>query len=293
MHDYLLHYLANMNKEKKIAIILGIVLVIAGVAFFIIGLVNPKSAGIRIETNPNAQVFINGEQVGRTPYMDTVKPGEITVKLVPDLTDKPLSPYETKVSLAGGIQTVIIRNFAELDELASGAIISFIKESAGSALSVISMPDAAQITIDGLAADFTPYKTSTIAEGDHLIEANYPGYITQSQNVHVVKGYNLTVFFSLAVDPNKPKQEEAKNEEKQKPSIQVEILATSTGFLRVRKEPSTQGDEIVQVKPGEKYDLIEESEDGKWLKISVDATTQGFVSAAYTKVIEKIDDVNQ
>ena len=99
-----------MGKLKIVGLALVLAVLILGVSFFVIGYLKPKSAGLLIETNPEAIVFINGEQVGRTKYDETMKPGEVTIKLVPDSFDKPLAPYETKLNLVSGIKT-ILRDF--------------------------------------------------------------------------------------------------------------------------------------------------------------------------------------
>ncbi len=62
---------------------------------------------------------------------------------------------------------------------------------------------------------------------------------------------------------------------------QLQILDTPTGFLRVRANPSTSASEITQVKPGEKYSLLEEK--ASWYKIKVKEGTEGWVSGQYAK----------
>ncbi|RLC31891.1 hypothetical protein DRH13_02385, partial [Candidatus Woesebacteria bacterium] len=116
-----------MKKLRKVSIVLIVVGLILGIVFFVIGSFKPKSAGIVIETIPAANGFIDGKQVGRTPYSGTRKPGEITIKLIPESFEAPLAPFETKVTLVAGIETVVKREFGESDEASSGEIISFEK----------------------------------------------------------------------------------------------------------------------------------------------------------------------
>ncbi|MDP3988814.1 MAG: SH3 domain-containing protein [bacterium] len=63
----------------------------------------------------------------------------------------------------------------------------------------------------------------------------------------------------------------------------VEILDTSTGFLRVRRGPSTSYDEIAQVQPGATYRLLETR--GQWYNIQLDETATGWIFAEYANVL--------
>ena len=66
----------------------------------------------------------------------------------------------------------------------------------------------------------------------------------------------------------------------------VEILETSTGFLRVRREPSTLGEEIGRVEPGEKYPLIQTDEKTGWFEIEYEEGKEGWISNQYARKIE-------
>src|SRR3990172_6177999 len=116
-----------MNKTRIILIVVLVLLVLAGVALGIFTFFLPKKAGLTVETNPVSTVFVNGEEMGRTPYKITLSQGEITLKLVPDSFGSPLIPYETKVELVAGVDTVVRRIFDSTDEYSQGEIISFNK----------------------------------------------------------------------------------------------------------------------------------------------------------------------
>ena len=92
-----------MKKARLVGIIiLGLVLLV-GLIYFIIGYYKPKVAGIFIKTDPPANVFIEGEEVGRTPYEANRNPGEVIIKLIPDSFQTPLAPYETKINFISTI----------------------------------------------------------------------------------------------------------------------------------------------------------------------------------------------
>lgn len=275
---------------KRLGIILTIlvgVAILVGGALFAVGHFRPSGAGLLVETTPTATVFINGEQVGRTPYEVTREPGEITVKLIPESFDTPLAPYETKVELVPGIKTIIKRDFGETEEDSSGVVVSFEKASRDeTSISVVSIPDAAQISIDGQARGFAPYKTSSITAGPHEIKVSAPGFEEQSLSVTAQEGFNLTAVFKLRPNGEVPEEEE-EEEEPQTPQVEeVEILDTPTGFLRVRNGPSTSFDEIVQVEPGDRYRYLETDEDTGWFKIELDDGSEGWVSNQYAERVE-------
>ena len=275
-----------MKKLKAISIVLVVAGFIIGVVLFVVGSFTPKSAGILIESIPAASVIIDGEQVGRTSYSGTRKPGEITIKLIPESFEAPLAPFETKVTLVAGIETVIKREFGESDETSSGEIISFEKIGGKEAsLAVVSIPDAAQISIDGSIRGFAPYKTSSIVPGEHQVIVYAPGYVEKSFSLRATEGYKLTAVVKL-----KPNGEEVLSDESEEPEEpkqdEVEILSTPTGFLRVRSEPSTAGEEVAQVEPGDIYPYLETDEDTGWFKIEYEDEEEGWVSNQYAKKVE-------
>lgn len=275
-----------MKKVKKIALVLGTIFILLGAIIFTIGLLNPENAGIQIETTPQAIVFINGEQVGRTPFTGTYKPGTVTVKLVPESPDRPLEPYETNIDLVSGIQTAILREFGQFSADSSGAIVSFAKETSGAtSISVISEPDASQVLIDGAASGFTPYKKVNVSEGDHIVEVVHPGYYSKNLTVKSEKGYNLTVSIKLAVNPAEVETEPQVTEEKEEVKEMIKILATPTGFLRVRSGPSLAEEEVGRVDPDTEFAIIEKTEDETWYKIEYEDGKEGWISAEYTEAV--------
>jgi uncharacterized protein YgiM (DUF1202 family) len=280
----------NVSKLKIISITIVVVaLVIAG-AFFTIEYLNPESAGILVDTQPESIVYIDDTQVGRTPYESTRKPGEVLIKLVPESFEKPLAPYETKVNLASGIKTIIQRDFAATEEESSGVIVSFEKVGGDEAsISVVSMPDSAQILIDGKVMGFSPIKTSSLAEGEHPIEVTADGYNSKSLLVRTQRGYKLTAFFKLSPKTEEERddnQEEVKGEEEEAVP-QIEILPTPTGFLRVRSEPSTLATEVGQVKPGDVFGIQDEDERTGWFKIEYEEGEMGWVTSQYVKKVNE------
>jgi uncharacterized protein YgiM (DUF1202 family) len=281
-----------MSKVVRVVIALVVIGLVGGLILFLLGVFTPKGAGILIKTTPTATVFINGEEVGQTPYEATREAGEVTVKLVPQAGTTPLAPYETRVTLSPKIQTIINREFAATEEASRGEIISFERVGGKEAsLAVVSIPDSAEVYIDGKQIGFAPYKTSLFAAGDHQVILKAPNYTERTLSVRTVAGYKLTAVVKLAPSGETtptptPTPEEIK-------VTMVEILTTPTGYLRVRATPSAGAAELAQVEPGEKFRYLETDSATGWFKIEYlpaqagEKGKEGWVSSQYAKIIEE------
>jgi len=271
-----------MNKVLKICLIILSVLVVSFAVFFISTKVKPKMAGILIETIPTSTVLINSVQVGKTPYTGTFDSGEIDLKLVPDTSDKPLIVFETRLLLSPGIQTVVKREFGETLDLSSGEIISFEKTGdGGPSLAVVADPNSAEVFIDGKSYGFTPTKTSQITASAHQVVVGLDGYLERTVNVKAISGYKLTLIVKLVKDVNKLEPTPVPSATPM-PQIKVEILSTPNGFLRVREEPDINSKELVKVKTGERFLLIDDLQKD-WFKIEYVASQSGWISSQYAK----------
>lgn len=285
-----------MSMIGKIKIIL-LATALAGLViltvFFVVGYFKPQKAGLIIETNPASMVFINAEQVGRTRYETTRNPGDIVVKLVPESVDKPLAPYETKIALVAGVKTIIQRDFGDSEDTSSGVIVSFEKAvDKETSISVISIPDSAQVTIDGQVRGFAPFKSSSIVEGEHTLTVGARDYVEKSIDIRTYKGYKLTAIFKLAPIAAEVSLSPSPTASPEPEVNYVEILETSTGYLRVRSEPSTLAPEVAQVDPGKKYKLLDTDEKTGWFKIEYQPASDesqaksGWVTNQYAKKVE-------
>jgi len=277
-----------MRKILTIALIILGLCLLAGAAFFSIGYFRPKTAGVIISTNPASIVFVNGEELGRTP-VDNKKldPGEAIIKLIPESFETPLTPYETKIDLVAGIQTAIKWDFGETLEKSGGEVISYEKVDKGeTSLAIISVPDTAQVAVDGQVKGFTPFKTSSISPGEHTIVISFDGYIERIFDAQLRDGYKLTAVVDLAKAQEVIEEEEPVIEEEEEEQVEtIEILSTSVGFLRVRNEPSTLGEEVGRVEPGDTFEVIETDETTGWYKIEFEEGEEGWVSNQYAKLV--------
>jgi len=280
-----------MRKLITIVLVLLGLALLAGAAFFSIGYFKPKTAGVVIKTNPASLVFVNGEELGRTPVdSKKLEPGEAIIKLIPESFETPLTPYETKIDLVPGIQTAINWDFGETIEASGGEVVSYEKIDKGdTALATISVPDTAQVAIDGQVKGFTPFKTSSITPGRHTITVSFEGYLERVIDAQLREGYKLTVVVDLAKSNEIiPEEEEEVEEEVEEEEI-IKILSTSVGFLRVRSESSTLGEEVGRVEPGETYKVLEKDESTGWYKIEYEKGEEGWISNQYAEIISNED----
>ncbi len=279
-----------MRKITRIIGVLAVLLLIIGGILFLIEQFRKKGAGISIDTTPTSTVFIDGEQVGRTPYQAIHKPGEVVVKLLPDSFEKPLAPFETKIKLIGDVQTVVKREFGETEDLSSGVIVSFEPTARTEmAISIISVPDRAEVSLDGQVRGSTPFRTSS-AVSDHQLTLKAPGFKDYGFNIRLQAGYKLTAILKLA--PSGEVEAEVADDSPE-PKIQmVEILPTGTGFLRVRSGPSTLEAEVGRVEPGKKYPLIEKDQTSGWFKVEYQeakdglSVKAGWITKEFVRVVE-------
>lgn len=292
----LLNLSARTMRRRRIIILLFLLLIIAVVVFLFLGFFKPKRAGIIIESNPQAIVFINGEQVGRTPLRTDFSPQEVDIKLVPESFDRPHIPFDTKVELVPGIQTIIRRVLGESVESSEGEVVSFKKiGNTETGISVVSTPDGAQVKLDGVLRGSTPINITDIGEGTHQLSVGTTGFKERNFSVKTENGHRLTAVVNLAASgeplaPPMPASTQAiggvaddKKEQK------VEILTTPTGFLRVREGPKTSSAEVTRVNPKERYELLETDKDTGWFKIKIGEEKEGWVSNEYATVSAEVD----
>lgn len=274
--------------QRKLLLAVGVILVILGIGgVFVKDKLMPSQAGIQIETNPQATVYINGEEVGTTPHQTERQSGEIILRLVPIATNGSLAPWGTKVNLATGVRTVIKRDFGETEAKSAGEVLSFEKISGKqSSFAVVSWPDSAEVLVDGISRGFTPLKVNELSVGEHNIIISRQGFAPREIRARSESGYKLTVEAFLKQLDEEPVQADSTESAKPKEDS-IEILNTPTGFLRVRTEPATSATESAQVKPGEKYPYLDQNTGGDWFKIEYEKGKEGWISAQYAKKVEK------
>lgn len=252
-------------KVRKLIIVLVVFIIIGGFLFLIIsGVGKPKIASLMVESNLITSVYVDGKKVGETPYTGTYDAREVVVGV---------GNYETRVNLEPGIKTVIERDFTANNS--SGEIISFEKSGGNeTSLAVVTNPDLATVNLDNISRGVAPLKIDGLTAGTHNLSISINGYKLRNFSINLVPGYKLVTVVDLA-------QTSVKKIDLIPNQVFIQILDTPNGFLRVRNQPTTATDEIGQVRPGEKYQLIKTDSKTGWYDIQLTATSSGWVSNTY------------
>lgn len=233
-----------------------------------------KPAALQITSKPEASIFLDGKHIGKTPFFsDQLKSGEHSLKI--SISE---ANYVDKITLTAGTLMVINRELAANFLAQSGEALSLIPGKEG--LFITSMPPDSSVTLDGKLIGKTPILTTNVAEGDHKVLITKDGYVPREFSVKTTSSYQLQAQITLG-------SEQAKNiASGQLPTsslpqtVKVAVTSTPQGFLRVRKEPSTDSPEIGKVKTGDQLEVIQEDKD--WVKVIFEGK-QGWISKEYTQ----------
>lgn len=290
--------------RKVLLLIIGLLILSFG-AFILLRIFgNPQKtnkAVLKLQSNPEATLFINNQHVGKTPYEEYVTPGEYTLKLIPDSTLDQIVSWEGKVTLTTGLLTYINRELGDKELTSAGEILQLEKISGNKAeVVVVSTPDGATVTLDGTEKGATPLIIDAISTGEHELTVSALGSVSRTVRIRATNGYKLTASFQLAISdtalplssPSPSASASASPKSSPKPSSTphiptkpyVKILDTPTGFLRVRQAPSTAATESARVKPGEYYPFKDEQ--NEWFKIEYEAGKLGWISSKYAQKFE-------
>lgn len=276
-----------------------------------------KKSALSVSTTPQATIFLDGEHLGQTPYYnEKLKPGDYVLKIVPESTGQALNPWEGRVTLSPGILTVVNRELGLTQDDSSGEILSFetSADKNATSISVVTTPDGAVVNLDGEPKGFAPISLDKITEGDHILLISSPGYKDKTIKAKTVKGNKLIVSVQLAraalvppVDAETPPEATAAASPKPSPKATASPTATpkaspktgstttpakpyvtidspDTGWVRVRAEASTAGEELTKVDHGQSFPLTDEK--SGWYQIEYEAGKNGWISGKYAEKFE-------
>ncbi len=306
-------------KKITLAVLLSII-VIGGVSFLLLKKVGQSKgqAILKVAANPTATIFLDNQNIGKTPFEDKVKPGEYTLKLLPESTVEAATSWEGKIALQPNLLTYVDRDLKDSELNSSGEQLTLEKISGSTAeVSVISTPDGAKVSVDGSDKGATPLVLHDLAAGNYDLAVSATGFVLRSVKIKTTNGYKLNAVFNLAATGTalgasssasptpapstgtkpgtdaspKPNATPAVTNKPKAPPPEkpyVEIEDTPTGFLNVRAEPSASAEIVSRVNPGEDYALLDEQTvaDAPWYKIEYETNKTGWISGAYAKKFE-------
>jgi hypothetical protein len=265
---------------------LTLLLIISSLSLSGCSLVARKSA-IEINSYPVAKVFLDGKEVGMTPYKNrSLLPQEVEVKLVTN--DK---EWSKKIKLQNNISTVVDWEFGK-DSQASGGYILYLEKTGDknkAGIMINTTPGKSTVVIDNEVKGLSPIRISNIGEGDKHLALSFPNHKTIDIFMKSVLQYQLVVDAVLpeeemTIEPEEEKTENILTEISNVSTVRIKIKDTETGWLRVREASSSAAMEIGRVNPGESYPMIQEIPN--WYKIDLGGNKNGWISATYGEKIE-------
>lgn len=231
-----------------------------------------QRAGVRVESSAQAQVFLDGQMLGQSPFQsDDLKPGIGLLELKAE-GGKGWAGY---VEFGEGTVTVVNRDLAETSGKSSGEVVSLER---GSGVAVLTNPSGALVSIDSENVGFSPILISALTAGEHVLVISKDGYLTRSIRAASLEGYRLKINVDLALAGVSLAQVGEVTLENVK---EVVVGITPTGFLRVRASASTGASQIGQVNTGDVLTLLEERPG--WFKVRLVNGKEGYISAEFAK----------
>ncbi len=286
----------NVNMKAKLIILLVLVLLFAGfvlIKFFVLNSQNDFGQ-IKVVSSPVASVFINNLAVGKTPFENKYKVGEYILKLIPEGTASDTASWQGKIKVYKNALSYVNRELGTSDLTSAGEIFTTTKmdkppKSADyGEIYVETEPQGAIVYLDNDEKGVSTLIMQDVLKGDHELSVYMPGFLRRTQKINVDSGYRVNASFKLAIDESSPESKNIGVTGNNQPTASsgantqkttVVIKETPTGFLRVREEPSISASEEAQVKPGQKFNLLDEK--SGWYKINYEDDKTGWISGEY------------
>ena len=232
-------------------------------------------SGISVLSVPEgATVFLDGKEVGKTPYDDKdLASKEYLVRI-----DKDGAYWQGQVKMTSQTVSIVNRDLSPEQASSSGEVLTLEK---GRGITVVSNPSDSEVEIDGKSYGKTPL-TINMESGEHTIIVSHTNYLKRSIRAFLPKEFNLTIAVDLSLS-EADLSTVATSIISQTP--EVKVLQTPTGFLRVRDKASLNGKEIARVNVGDTLILLEEL--SGWDRVKLPDGTEGFVSRTYVEKTTK------
>lgn len=274
----------------KLALLLILIILFGGfvfVRFFILDQQNVFGR-IKVVSSPTATVFLNNVAVGKTPYEDKLKVNEYLLKLIPEGTATEAASWNGKVKIFKNALTYVNRELGTSEITSAGEIFMTSKmdspaKSGYGEIYVETDPIGTIVSLDNDEKGVAPLVLQDVVKGEHEVSVYLPGFFRRTQKINVDEGYRVSAIFKLAIDQSykqlspTPGAKEATGSAKTK--LLVTIKDTPQGWLRVRVDASTDASEEAKVKPGQKYEFLDEKTG--WYEIKFNGDVTGLVSGTF------------
>jgi len=282
--------------KGKLSLLLILVLLFIGfvaVRFFILDKQN-EYGKMKIVSSPTASIFLNSAFIGKTPFEDKYKVGEYLLKLIPETTASDTASWNGKINIYKNALTYVNRELGSSDIASAGEIFTTVKMTKkpsnpeSGEIYVETEPQGAIVTLDNDEKGVAPALMENVTRGDHELSVFMPGFFRRTQKINVDPGYRVNATFKLAIDQSSSFAKEPDDKTKTASSsgdtnskIYVKIKSNDQGWLRVRVDGAINASESAKVKPGEKYEFLDEKTG--WFKIKYNDNKDGLVSGDFTE----------
>lgn len=236
----------------------------------------PKPQALQVFSNPESQVFLDDKEVGKTPYSNNnVSKNDITLRLVASS-----AAWVGAVKLTPGTVSIVNRDLSDNPLFGAGEIIT-LEQDRG--IFVVSIPDGAEVEVDGKKIGTAPILKEDIPPGDHRVVISKEGHISRAVKLKTHPNFKLVLSVQLSLTQEKFAQLAGSTASAKLVTKQAKIAETPTGFLRVRDKPSLAGIEIGRVNAGDVFAFLEEQPG--WVKIRIpNPPIDGWVSSQFVKI---------
>ena len=245
-----------------------------------------SGTGLSIITRPRgADIWLDGEQIGKSPKSLNSNPGVHKLKITAD----GFITRELEINIEGSYRLVVEvflaqYPFDEIKELEEGRLalydLSVADESLLSAPSfwaegVFFFEKSEDLAFDVLidVAGKTYFKDKVAwdkkVKDKKAVVVGYLGDKKDSGLTSAAKNTLSDLKIEVGISKKKPN------------SNQIQILATPTGILNVRSGPGLSYSVIAKINPGEKYQLLDERPE--WYNIKLSSGKTGWISSQYAK----------
>src|SRR3989339_42946 len=284
------------NMKNKLSLLFILILLFAGfvaVRFFIFDKQN-EYGKLKVISSPTANVFLNSTVIGKTPFEDKYKVGEYLLKLIPETSATDTDSWNGKINIYKNSLTYVNRELGSSDIASAGEIFTTVKmtkkpsNAESGEIYVETEPQGAIVTLDNDEKGVAPAVMENVSRGDHELSVFMPGFFRRTQKVNVDPGFRVNAHFKLDIDQSSSFAKESDDKTKTASSsasadnkTYVKIRDNPQGWLRVRIDGSIDASESAKVKPGEKYEFLDEKTG--WFKIKYNDNKDGLVSGEFAE----------
>lgn len=281
------------GKLSLLLILVLLFVVFVAVRFFIFDKQN-EYGRMKIISSPTTSIFINSTFIGKAPFEDKYKVGEYLLKLIPETTATDTASWNGKIIIYKNSLTYVNRELGSSDIASAGEIFTTTKmtkkpsNSESGEIYVETEPQGAIVTLDSDEKGVAPALMENVLRGDHELSVFMPGFFRRTQKINVDPGYRVNAAFKLAIDQSSSFIKESDDKTKTASisgsvsnKTYVKIRDNPQGWLRVREDGSIDATESARVKPGEKYEFLDEKTG--WFKIKFNDNKNGLISGEFTE----------